>query len=188
MAVSGTYIDERITPGFRYYVRPLDGSQKFFDGEALTLLSIGLGYGRRITFESKDVLRNENFFWTDSNPEGFAFAIDAVPIGQKFTVYSIETDKEIGTAVVDDVILQKEISSTSENRTTKKKIAVVMRITIHYESNSHGLMSLLPEETYEVWSKAIVIKDKGARSASLRCVEIADLPAIGDVNLYPLRL
>lgn len=60
-----------------------------FGGKALTLQSIGRGYARRLTFEpvGSKLNENDNFFWTDSRPEGFLFEIEAVSVGDKFTIY-----------------------------------------------------------------------------------------------------
>lgn len=60
-----------------------------FGGKALTLQSIGRGFARRLTFEPIDSKLNDNsnYFWTDSRPEGFLFEIEAVSVGDKFTIY-----------------------------------------------------------------------------------------------------
>lgn len=60
-----------------------------FGGKALTLQSIGRGFARRLTFEPLDskLNDNDNYFWTDSRPEGFLFEIEAVSVGDKFTIY-----------------------------------------------------------------------------------------------------
>ena len=75
----GTYVDKNIIPGFEYRVR-LNGTNEYlFDGEALCLQSIGQGYGKRLTFESDDLLENPNFVWSDSNHEdGFGFSIQVI--------------------------------------------------------------------------------------------------------------
>jgi hypothetical protein len=52
MAVVGAYIDPRVAPGFCYRVRTLgEDSRILFKGRAIKLLSVGRGYGRRLTFE-----------------------------------------------------------------------------------------------------------------------------------------
>ncbi len=51
LALSGTYVDPRITPGFQYRVRQLGSGKYLFKGRAMTLQSIGMGYGKRITFK-----------------------------------------------------------------------------------------------------------------------------------------
>lgn len=96
MPVIGVYIDKRICPGFKYKVLPLPGADSqlytpphLFEGKALTLRSIGRGYARRFTFEAnKNCLNNnENYFWSDNRPEGFAFELELVSKGDKFTVF-----------------------------------------------------------------------------------------------------
>ncbi|KOB75435.1 Uncharacterized protein OBRU01_04639 [Operophtera brumata] len=98
MPVIGVYIDPRVRTGFRYKVRPMqdvDASpmsvkpRYLFGGKALTLQSIGRGFARRLTFEplGSTLNDNTNYFWTDSRPEGFVFEIEAVSIGDKFTIY-----------------------------------------------------------------------------------------------------
>lgn len=69
---------------------PLSVKPRYLFGEkALTLQSIGRGFARRLTFEPVDSTLNENnnYFWTDSNPDGFVFEIEAVSVGEKFTIY-----------------------------------------------------------------------------------------------------
>jgi len=46
-----------------------------------------MGYGRRITFESEQRNANDNYFWSDNYPLGYAFSIHVVDAGLKFTIY-----------------------------------------------------------------------------------------------------
>jgi hypothetical protein len=59
-----------------------------FNGRALQLLNIGRGYSRRLTFQadSNTLNNNNNYFWSDSRPEGFAFELEVVSTGDKFTL------------------------------------------------------------------------------------------------------
>lgn len=59
-----------------------------FNGRALQLLSIGRGYSRRLTFQAdpNTLNNNTNYFWSDSRPEGFAFELEVVSSGDKFTL------------------------------------------------------------------------------------------------------
>jgi hypothetical protein len=59
-----------------------------FNGRALQLLSIGRGYSRRLTFEAdtNSLNNNSNYFWSDSSPDGFAFELEVVSPGDKFTL------------------------------------------------------------------------------------------------------
>lgn len=89
----GVYVDPRIVPGFKYRVRTIYENQSkdkwLFKGEALELHSIGRGYSRRLTFApGKGHLNsNPNYFWADSNENGFAFELETVSPGDKFTVF-----------------------------------------------------------------------------------------------------
>lgn len=96
MPAVGVYIDNRIIPGFKYRVRPLPGYHTqsvekpyIFNEKALTLRSIGRGYSRRFTFQADatSLNNNENYFWSDSRPEGFAFELELVSQGDRFTVF-----------------------------------------------------------------------------------------------------
>lgn len=95
------YIDKRVIPGFKYRIRPLPEVGKssminkcLFDDKALTLQSIGRGYARRFTFEAdKNKLNdNEHYFWSDNRPEGYAFELELISEGDKFTFF--DTNKE----------------------------------------------------------------------------------------------
>lgn len=84
----GTYVDPRIIPGFHYKVRPTGHKNYLFNGKALQLVNIGMGYGKRITFkpDAHNLNNNTNFFWSDSYQEGYGFEPQAVFCGMKFDV------------------------------------------------------------------------------------------------------
>lgn len=83
----GTYIDPRIIPGFYYRVRPAAGKRRpLFNGKILKLVSTGMGYGKRITFASESLNHPENYFWSDSHPDGLGFEPSAVRAGMKFEI------------------------------------------------------------------------------------------------------
>lgn len=52
-------------------------------------MSIGRGYSRRLTFEASagSLNENDNYFWSDSMPSGYAFQVHVVSVGDIFTVY-----------------------------------------------------------------------------------------------------
>lgn len=85
--VMGTFIDPKICSGFMYRVRPLTASKKLFKGQPLHLQSIGMGYGKRITFASEKRNGNQNYFWSDNYPSGYGFSIHVINEGEKFTIY-----------------------------------------------------------------------------------------------------
>ncbi|RZF47871.1 hypothetical protein LSTR_LSTR010088 [Laodelphax striatellus] len=89
MPVVGLYIDPRVVCGFRYRVRRIDDKTHLFNKQALELQSIGRGYSRRLTFAGgKGRLNdNDNYFWSDSFPSGFAFELEVISPGEKFTIH-----------------------------------------------------------------------------------------------------
>lgn len=106
--VVGVYVDNRVIPGFKYRVRPLPSVGKsstslpcLFQGRALTLQSIGRGYARRFTFEAdkNSLNNNENYFWSDNRPEGFAFELEVISDGDKFTIFDANKEAQ-GTVEV----------------------------------------------------------------------------------------
>lgn len=103
MPAVGVYVDKRIIPGFKYRVRPLPpiGKPSFinkclFHEKALTLKSIGRGYARRFTFEAENncLNNNENFFWSDNRPEGYAFELELISEGDKFTFFDVNGESQ----------------------------------------------------------------------------------------------
>jgi len=109
--VVGTYVHPDIALGFRYWVRKNGTADYLFDGQSLYLEGIGQGYGKRLTFESDDILDNDNFFWSDSNlNEGYAFSINVLGKGDTFDVFS--ESGHIGTSEVVNVADGQEIMSS----------------------------------------------------------------------------
>lgn len=80
-----------------------------FGGKALTLQSIGRGFARRLTFEPYGCTlnENENYFWSDSRPEGFVFEIEAISIGDKFTIYDADNEPQGILEVVQQQVTTK---------------------------------------------------------------------------------
>ena len=76
----------------------------FFDclGQPLHLQSIGMGYGKRITFASEKRNGNENYFWSDNYPSGYGFSIHVISVGEKFTIYDAN-HLAIGTCEIIEV-------------------------------------------------------------------------------------
>lgn len=84
--LSGTYVDPRIIPGFYYRVRPAGSRRHLFDGRSLLLQSIGMGYGKRITFKPDSLNNPDNYFWSDSHPEGLGMEPRAIHTDMKFSI------------------------------------------------------------------------------------------------------
>lgn len=107
LPVVGVFIDPRVIPGFKYRVRPLPEVGKsstinkcLFNDRALTLRSIGRGYARRFTFEEDTSGKNhDNYFWSDNRPEGYAFELELISEGDKFTFFD-HYDEPQGTVEI----------------------------------------------------------------------------------------
>jgi len=121
MPVCGVYVDKRIVPGYKYKVRPLppvgqrsDVNKCMFKNRALTLQSIGRGFARRFTFEAdKDQLNcNDNYFYSDNRPEGYAFELEVISEGDKFTIFDINREAQGTVEVLKIEGRQLEISSS----------------------------------------------------------------------------
>ena len=108
--VSGTYVDPRIMPGFYYRVRPAGSKQLLFEGRSLLLMSIGPGYGKRITFmpDRQSLNASNNFLWSDSHPDGLGFEPRAVHAGMKFVVTAAGQRLGEGSVFRADAVQQEE--------------------------------------------------------------------------------
>ena len=181
-------MDPSIAVGFRYRVRKLGSPNAFYGGKALTLMSIGKGYGKRLTFESFDVLENDNYFWSDSHPEGFAFSLCVVDAGQTFDLCSNEDFREIGSVVFEGIDnAQQEVSSqVLPDGTIVKKVKVVAEAFFQYSADPHGLLSLHSEESLQITGIATVERPRRSRKAITKSIEI-DHPDFGLCSLYPSK-
>ena len=112
LPVIATHIHGHILPGFKYRVRFGGTNDYMFGGKALKLESIGKGYGKRITFESDDILENDNFFWSDSHEAGFMFSPEILSGDEAFQVMDTK-GKTIGTFSVDSVNKHQQITGVT---------------------------------------------------------------------------
>ncbi|GBP30971.1 hypothetical protein EVAR_81869_1 [Eumeta japonica] len=232
MPVVGVYIDPRVRTGFRYKVRPMQGSRSsderrcpllaftetkisstanapptlahveatvapcrcrrwrcairtealdapplslkpryLFGGKALTLQSIGRGFARRLTFEPLDSTLNENdnYFWTDSRPEGFAFEIEAVSVGDKFTVYDANHEPQGTLEIVEQQKNQVELEQNiNKDGSIEKKVKIKCLCKVEWYEDD-GATKLVP-----VTGNAILVKSRGKSTASVqRVVNVA---------------
>eukprot|EP00795_Rhopilema_esculentum_P017639 gene17639-9283_t len=123
LLVCESFIHDDIAPGFRYMVKENGTNKLLLGGQAKYLERIGQGYGRRLTFETEDVLENDNFFWTDSNRGGYIFTIEAISVGDRFAAKIGKT--EIGVATVTRVGLNQEIiDSVIIDKELRKRVKV----------------------------------------------------------------
>lgn len=76
----------------------------------MKLISIGPGYGKRITFapDQKNLNASNNFLWSDSHPDGLGFEPRAVHAGMKFAVTAAGQRLGEGSVFRADAVQQEE--------------------------------------------------------------------------------
>lgn len=138
----GTHVDTRILAGFSYRVRPAHSRKHLFGGRSLLLKSIGMGYGKRITFHSDRLNHNNNYFWSDSFSDGLGFSIQVVSVGMKFVIED-QNGAIIGQACISEADLPQveEDSFISENSVVCKSVRVdiICNITLDHEDDVRTL-------------------------------------------------
>jgi hypothetical protein len=123
----GTYVDKDIIPGFRYKVRKNLTEEYLFGGEARHLESVGLGYGKRITFEGDTLNGNENYFWSDSAVDGYGFTFQSVSNKDNFNIVETNTNQMMGRIIVNNPSLKEDTvlsTVTGERGYIEKEIEV----------------------------------------------------------------
>ena len=84
--IIGTYVDQRVVPGFYYRVRPNHRKQHLFNGRPLKLQSIGMGYAKRLTFAPDSLIEPNNYLWSDNHPDGLGLEPRALRKNMKFSI------------------------------------------------------------------------------------------------------
>lgn len=181
IAVVGTYVDKKIVPGFAYRVRRNGTNDFLFHGCSAVLKSIGRGYGKRLTFHSQE-LENDNFFWSDSNPdEGFAFSIQVLFEGDKFEV----VDRKGRVMAVTNVTAVGDEQEIEKVFVLKGKISIVvsveMECTLKFSSQDH-VPENLRGQTVDVVTSGLALSSKNEKcwkgqTLEIRNVHILDLGA-----------
>ncbi|XP_050545159.1 uncharacterized protein LOC126907709 isoform X2 [Daktulosphaira vitifoliae] len=159
LPVIGTYIDSRITPGFNYKVRPAGHKHHLFNGNALQLVNIGMGYGKRITFkpDKNNLNNNTNYFWSDSYPDGYGFEPQAVFCGMKFDI--MDGTLKIGQATV---FRSDNPQIEDQQSIVKGKLGSTITKYIHIDVTCHVVLkgNEVVEESHDlgVSGTAVVVK------------------------------
>ncbi|XP_069683620.1 uncharacterized protein [Periplaneta americana] len=173
LPVIGTYVDPRIVPGFYYRVRPAGSKKLLFGGQSLRLVSVGPGYGKRITFAPNEKCLNSpgNFFWSDSHPDGLGFEPRAVHAGMKFTVSAAGQRLGEGSVFRADAVQQEEkqeLVKDANGVTIIKYIHVDVTCHITLDTNE----SKEPEpHVMRVSGTAIVSRGPHQTAAQLKRIE-----------------
>ncbi|XP_052711948.1 uncharacterized protein LOC128186203 [Crassostrea angulata] len=181
--VIGFHVDENICPGFRYRVRYMGSKDFLFNGEPRMLQSIGLGYGKRLTFSGETLNNNENYFWSDSRPEGYAFTVCAVEAGDKFVIYD-----EMSHVVGDVDIIEVEESQTEEKTVyepdyVKKIVRVRLTANIQYHIH-HGMLMDVTDHVTNLEGTAVLVRHRGSMAATLQQISDVNVPRFGKCSLW----
>ena len=172
LALSGTYVDPRIVPGFRYVIRQLCANDRcLFQGRALRLVGVGMGYGKRVTMErdANVIDTNENFFYSDSHSAGYGVKPVALERGDQMTIFD-SYSLPIGRARIEQVHTQQEVKSkVSSTGDVIKTLNVCVSVSVEFEGGSNSL-SLLAPRTLQLCARVEWVKVKGAKHASVECV------------------
>lgn len=185
LVVIGTYVDKSILPGFRYRVRKNLTDEYLFDGQALCLQSIGLGYGKRLTFQSELLNENDNYFWSDSRRQGYAFTLQTLFQNQVLRIIDRITNQEVGRLTINDpsIDLDCEISSEAPAKGQVQKEVLVKFSADVILRDSHTRQNLFLEDTVAV-GVAFLKREGPTARAKLQKVELEDF-VLGDCYLVP---
>lgn len=185
LLVKGFEIDSRIAPGFRYNVRYIGTNEYLFNGEARRLNSIGLGYGRRMTFQGNSLNFNDCFFWSDSIPNGYALNIQALKEGDVFIIVDAD-QQEVGSVEVQKVDfpqIEKDtfIEDNAVVKNVKARFACFLKL---FNQHSQNLMNVNTQDFEVVEGTAQLVKEKGSKEAVVRCINDVHFSSIGNCTLH----
>lgn len=174
MPVVGTYVDPRIAPGFYYRVRPAGSRRPLFSGRALRLVSVGPGYGKRITFTPDPMTLNspKNFLWSDSHPDGLGFEPRAVHAGMKFAIMA--GGERLGEASVfrADAVQQEERQEVEKRQNGCSLVKYIhIDVTCHVTLDCAHEERALDPQAMRVSGTAVVARSPGQSNAHLLRVE-----------------
>ncbi|GJQ77031.1 hypothetical protein Trydic_g15225 [Trypoxylus dichotomus] len=173
MPVIGTYVDPRILPGFHYKVRLSNRKKYLFNAKPLRLQSIGIGYGKRLTFESDSQLNADNFLWSDSHHDGLAFEVRVVMENMQFWITS--DNQILGEATVFRADLpqveerMEKVELAADRFSYIKYVHIDVMCHIRMDINESG--DFHNENLVRVYGLAIARKDPGKRNGYVERVE-----------------
>jgi len=175
LIVIGTYVDKDIIPGFRYKVRKNLSDEYLFGGKAKYVEGVGLGYGKRITFESDTSRETNNFFWSDSRSQGYGFTFQAISDTDTFNILDTKTGNLIGRVLITNPALEDDhvLSTTiGELGYVEKEVAVKFSC-IAILSDTANKQSLFVDDV-KVRGKAIVVRESASSKAKITQIFLKD--------------
>ncbi|XP_061171219.1 uncharacterized protein LOC133180764 [Saccostrea echinata] len=182
--VIGFHVDDKICPGFCYQVRYMGTKDFLFNGEPRMLQSVGFGYGKRLTFQGNTRNNNENYFWSDSRVEGFAFSICAVEAGDKFVIYDevsrVAGDVEV-LSVDDD---QAEVDTVYEKGCVKKFVRVRMTANVQYHNRHQGMLMDVTDHVIDIEGTAEIVRQRSSTRATTQQITDVHIQSLGKCTLW----
>lgn len=166
LIVIGTYVHNDIIPGFLYKVRKNLTDEYLFEGSAKYLESIGLGYGKRLTFEGETLNENENYFWSDSSVHGYGFTFQAVRNEDIFSIFDTKTGQVIGRVIINDPSLTEDTvlaTTVGELGYVEKEVEVHFSCDVILNDRTNGQNLFV--QNIPVRGKAIVIRESSFSKA-----------------------
>lgn len=157
------------------------GTKKYiFNGRALTLQGVGMGYGKRITMEGDSLNNNNNYFYSDTHPQGYGFELVGITPGEKFSVFDSE-ERPVAKATIESVISVNEIDTIAVKETgeVQKQVRVLFGCSIVYGSDPHGLMPLCSNNSVQMSGLMCISKEKRGKVASLSAFRDIELKHYG---------
>lgn len=171
----GTYVDKSIIPGFSYKVRKNLTNEYLFDGRAIPLENVGLGYGKRITFQGETLNDNENYFWSDSRVHGFGFTLQTLS-QNAFTV--TDSTGQVGRVVISNpaLIPDNELSTVVRDNGRVEK---TVRVNFSCDATMREGKSNIFVEDVEVQGLALVVREGASEVAKVEKIVLENFIADG---------
>lgn len=146
------------------------------------------------TQQSEKFNENSNYFYSDTQPDGYGFELVVAETGDEFDICD-EENCVVGRATVESVdSLLPEIASklTPSNGAIEKHVPITVTCTITNQVGSRGLLCLQTEETLQVSGVAVVVRERRSALATTIMIQDVTLPTFGVCRLcqpqVPLQL
>jgi len=168
LVVIGTYVDKDVIPGFRYKVRKNLTEEYLFDGKAKYLESVGLGYGKRLTFEGDSLNENENYFWSDSRVHGYGFLFQTIEKDETFNILDTKTGKEVGRVIINNPAMKEDVVlniTVGERGYVEKEVKVQFSCDVILNDSLSQQKIFMDDVT--VKGKAVIVRDHASSKSKI---------------------
>lgn len=138
-----------------------------------------------MTFKGDKLNVNDNFFWSDSIPNGYGLNIEALREGDSFTVVDADS-QAIGTVEVQNVDFpQIEMNTTIEEKDVVKNVKVRFACFLKlFNLHNHSLVNVNTQDFEVVEGIVQLVKEKGSREAVAKSVRNVHFSSIGKCTLH----